>query len=286
MADWRSSSTCTTSRTRLASAVGPVLPAVLRRGVLLPSASFDRSSLTRWRQRMDKLVALIQESLPRTRMGAANRDFRQCHRHDRAGEAIAFPTTPTDASRTRAPGAPRPSEGRNPAPIVRAWRHRADQAPGYAQPAVQAADPPCSIRTMLGRVIRDVAQDRRPTELATCSRCRSRARRVRISASASAAGSSTRCMLLRSSALAKARPTNPMSRRNRQALQLGTLSPLEEGQKPGLPRPAQQHQLVRAECPEPFRILAGPGCKHSHGITSATIRLRPFSIATLRRLAH
>src|SRR5829696_6702678 len=44
----------------------------------------------------------------------------------------------------------------------------------------------------------------------TCSRCRSRGLAgSRISASASVAGSSTRCMLPRSSALAKARPTNP-----------------------------------------------------------------------------
>src|SRR5215213_9206075 len=52
----------------------------------------------------------------------------------------------------------------------------------------------------------------------TCSRCRSRGLAgSRISASASVAGSSTRCMLLRSSALAKARPTNPMSSASRSA---------------------------------------------------------------------
>ena len=58
---------------------------------------FDRSSLTRWRQRMgeDKLVALIQESLAvATRMGAAKpADFRQVVIDTTVQEkAIAFPT--------------------------------------------------------------------------------------------------------------------------------------------------------------------------------------------------
>ena len=49
-------------------------------------------------------------------------------------------------------------------------------------------------------------------ELADGSRCRSRGLAgLRISASASVAGSSTRCMLPRSSELAKARSTNRMS---------------------------------------------------------------------------
>src|SRR4051795_8008754 len=58
---------------------------------------FDRSSLTRWRQRMgeDKLVGLIQESLAvATRMGAAKpADFRQVVIDTTVQEkAIAFPT--------------------------------------------------------------------------------------------------------------------------------------------------------------------------------------------------
>jgi IS5 family transposase len=58
---------------------------------------FDRSSLTRWRQRMgeDKLVALIQESLAvATRMGAAKpADFQQVVIDTTVQEkAIAFPT--------------------------------------------------------------------------------------------------------------------------------------------------------------------------------------------------
>src|SRR5215207_10819186 len=58
---------------------------------------FDRSSLTRWRQRMgeEKLVALIQESLAvATRMGAAKpADFRQVVIDTTVQEkAITFPT--------------------------------------------------------------------------------------------------------------------------------------------------------------------------------------------------
>ena len=58
---------------------------------------FDRSSLTRWRQRMgeDKLMALIQESLAvATRTGAAQpADFRQVVIDTTVQEkAIAFPT--------------------------------------------------------------------------------------------------------------------------------------------------------------------------------------------------
>src|SRR3954463_1502776 len=61
---------------------------------------FDRSSLTRWRQRMgeDKLVALIQESRAvATRMGAAKpADFRQVVIDTTVQEkAIAFPRTPS-----------------------------------------------------------------------------------------------------------------------------------------------------------------------------------------------
>src|SRR5438270_12645515 len=58
---------------------------------------FDRSSLTRWRQRMgeDKLIALIQESLAvAARVGAAKpADFRQVVIDTTVQEkAIAFPT--------------------------------------------------------------------------------------------------------------------------------------------------------------------------------------------------
>jgi hypothetical protein len=43
----------------------PILPVLLRRGIFPHALVFDRSSLTRWRQRMgeDKLKALLQESL-------------------------------------------------------------------------------------------------------------------------------------------------------------------------------------------------------------------------------
>lgn len=43
----------------------PLLPILLRRVELLPPLPFDRSSMTRWHQRLgeEQLVALIQESL-------------------------------------------------------------------------------------------------------------------------------------------------------------------------------------------------------------------------------
>ena len=66
---------------------------------------FDRSSLTRWRQRMgeEKLVALIQESLATaTRTGAAKpRTFPAHRRHDRAAEGDGVP----DRREAHAPGA-------------------------------------------------------------------------------------------------------------------------------------------------------------------------------------
>jgi hypothetical protein len=88
--------------------------------------TFDRSSLTRWRQRMgeEKLVALIQESL-----SAATRTWRgqalgllQGHcRHDRAAEGGGVPDRrETDAPGARAPGEAGEEDRRRAAPIVRA----------------------------------------------------------------------------------------------------------------------------------------------------------------------
>ena len=132
---------------------------------------FDRSSLTRWRQRMgeDKLVALIQESLavalgwepPSPRTFGRWSSTRPCRRRRCLPDGRQ-----ADASRTRAPGAPRPSEGL-PAPIVRAGRQdRADQAPALCpRQAVQAghpspAEPPHDARPHHPR---HHPQDRRPT---------------------------------------------------------------------------------------------------------------------------
>src|SRR5215207_9171253 len=136
----------------------PVLPAVLRRGVLLSSAS---------------VRPLVADALaPAHGGGQARRadpgepgrrdphGSRQArglpagsHRHDRAGEGDYLPDgRQADASRPRAPGAPRPSQGRNPAPIVPAGRQdRADQAPALCPRQAVQADP------------RHHPQDRRPT---------------------------------------------------------------------------------------------------------------------------
>ena len=75
-----------------------------------------------------------------------------------------------------------------------------------------------SIRTMLGRVIRDYAQDRRPTgNRATCRNCRSAGSPGQGSAPAPAWPEARLVTPPRSSALAKARPTNPMSSASRSA---------------------------------------------------------------------
>ena len=75
----------------------PQLPVLLRRGVLPAPPAFDRSSLTRWRQRMgeDKLNALIQENLATAlRLEAAKpADFKAVIVDTTVQEkAIAFPT--------------------------------------------------------------------------------------------------------------------------------------------------------------------------------------------------
>ena len=189
---------------------------------------FDRSSLTRWRQRMgeDKLVALIQESLAvATRMGAAKpADFRQVVIDTTVQEkAIAFPTDAKLMHRARerlvrlaqARGVTlRQSYVRvGKIALIRHQRY------AHAKQFKRATRALRSLRTMLGRVIRDITRKivGRP-DSQTCSRCRSRGLAgSRISASASVAGSSTRCMLPRSSALAKERPTNPMSSASRSA---------------------------------------------------------------------
>jgi IS5 family transposase len=126
---------------------------------------FDRSSLTRWRQRMgeDKLIALIQESLAvATRVGAAKpADFRQGIIDTTVQEkAITFPTDAKLMHRARER-------------LVRpAKRHGVRLRPSYvrvgkialiqhqryahAKQFKRAARALRSLRTMLGRVIRDI----------------------------------------------------------------------------------------------------------------------------------
>ena len=145
----------------------PVLPAVLRRGVLPHQLPFDRSSLTRWRQRMgeDKLVALIQESLAvATRMGAAKpADFRQVVIDTTVQEkAVAFPTDAKLMHRARerlvrlaqARGVTlRQSYVRvGKIALIRHQRY------AHAKQFKRANRALRSIRTMLGRVIRDITR--------------------------------------------------------------------------------------------------------------------------------
>jgi IS5 family transposase len=128
---------------------------------------FDRSSLTRWRQRMgeDKLVALIQESLAvATRMGAAKpADFRQVVIDTTVQEkAIAFPTDAKLMHRARerlvrlaqARGVTlRQSYVRvGKIALIRHQRY------AHAKQFKRATRALRSIRTMLGRVIRDITR--------------------------------------------------------------------------------------------------------------------------------
>ena len=87
---------------------------------------FDRSSLTRWRQRMgeEKLVALIQapgRGHPHRR-GQALGLLQGNHRHDRAAQSGDVPDRrQAHASGARASGAARQEARRTLAPILRGW---------------------------------------------------------------------------------------------------------------------------------------------------------------------
>jgi IS5 family transposase len=128
---------------------------------------FDRSSLTRWRQRMgeDKLMALIQESLAvATRTGAAQpADFRQVVIDTTVQEkAIAFPTDARLMHRARErlvrlakeTGVTlRQSYARvGKIALIRHQRY------AHAKQFKRANRALRSIRTMLGRVIRDITR--------------------------------------------------------------------------------------------------------------------------------
>src|SRR4029453_13092977 len=151
---------------------------------------FDRSSLTRWRQRMgeERLVALIQESLSvATRTGAAKpADFRQVVIDTTVQEkAIAFPTDAKLIHRARER-------------LVRlAKRHGVRLRQSYtrvgkralikhqrythAKQFKRAARALRSLRTMLGRVTRDIIRKfvGRPELAEVFSLPLSRARRVK-----------------------------------------------------------------------------------------------------------
>jgi IS5 family transposase len=128
---------------------------------------FDRSSLTRWRQRMgeDKLIALIQESLAvAARVGAAKpADFRQAVIDTTVQEkAIAFPTDAKLMHRARERLVRlakrhgvrlRQSYARvGKAALIRHQRY------AHAKQFKRANRALRSLRTMLGRVIRDITR--------------------------------------------------------------------------------------------------------------------------------
>ena len=98
--------------------------------------TFDRSSLTRWRQRMGKqrLVALIQESLAvatRTGRGEAGRFFQGDRRHHRAAQGGGLSDRrQAHASGARAAGKAGQENWPRSAPVLRAGGQAcADRSP-------------------------------------------------------------------------------------------------------------------------------------------------------------
>ena len=151
---------------------------------------FERSSLTRWRQRMgeDKLIALIQESLSvaiRTE-AAKPADFRQVVIDTTVQEkAIAFPTDAKlmHRARERLVRLARATSVTLRQSYVRVGkvaliRH---QRYAHAKQFKRAARALRSIRTMLGRVIRDITREigGRPELAEVFARPLSLARRVK-----------------------------------------------------------------------------------------------------------
>src|ERR1700728_2727910 len=120
---------------------------------------FDRSSLTRWRQRMgeEKLVALIQESLNTATRTGRRQAFGLCEGHrrlDRAAEGGGVSDRrEAHAPGARAPGAARPQARRALAPVLRAGGEKGvDDLPALrSRQAVQARQPGAAQRTHLSR---------------------------------------------------------------------------------------------------------------------------------------
>ena len=143
--------------------------------------TFDRSSLTRWRQRMgeDKLVALIQESLNvATRTGAAKpADFSKVIVDTTVQpKAVAFPTDAKLMHRARERLVPAGQEAwRRPAPVLRAGRQARADRPSALRPrqAVQARQPGAP----------DPAHLSRPGAATSCARSRATRRSRRFSRS-------------------------------------------------------------------------------------------------------
>jgi len=187
--------------------------------------TFDRSSLTRWRQRMgeEKLVALIQESLAAAaRTGAAKpADFREIIVDTTVQpKAVAFPTDAKLMHRARerlirlakkTGVSLRQSYQRVGKRALIAYQRYA-----HAKQFKRANRALKTIRTFLGRVIRDIVRKIKGEATLESLFARSCWRAgCASSTSISAGGRSIRCTRPKSNASARARPIGPMSSASR-----------------------------------------------------------------------
>ena len=145
----------------------PLLPALLRRGVFQHKLTFDRSSLTRWRQRMgeERLTALIQERLSvATRTGVAKpADFSKVIVDTTVQpKAVAFPTDAKlmHRARERLVKLAKRTGVELRQSYQRVGKHAliAHQRHAHAKQFNRANRALKTIRTYLGRVIRDVVR--------------------------------------------------------------------------------------------------------------------------------
>ena len=206
----------------------------LRREFFFHQLPFDRSSLTRSRQRIgeDELVALIQRAwpsqpdgsrqAPRLRQWSSTRPCRRRRLPSRRRRA--------DASRTRAPWSPRPSEAHNPAPMVLRSADRLIGASAMPTPASNGPPGPygASARCSAAWSATSPA-DRRPTGTAECSAAASRARRVKDQRQRRWRKLFRSCF--RGRAFGKGKARDPMVRR--------------QGRRGDAPQPAAGRQLCR-----------------------------------------
>ena len=160
--------TCTISPTRICAPDGSRTPTTTRGEEFFQhKLTFDRSSLTRWRQRMgeERLTALIQESLSvATRTGAAKpADFSNVIVDTTVQpKAVAFPTDAKLMHRARerlVKLAKRTGVGLRQS-YQRVGKHAliAHQRYAHAKQFNRATRALKTIRTYLGRVIRDVVR--------------------------------------------------------------------------------------------------------------------------------
>jgi IS5 family transposase len=183
---------------------------------------FDRSSLTRWRQRLgeEQLAALLQESLSVAHWTGAieTKDLERVVVDTTVQEkAIAHPT---DARLThRAIEKLVALSKREGVELRQSYRRVAKRAAimvgryTHAHQFKRARRELKFLRTRLGRIIRDIRRKiaGNPALEIALARCSISRCVCAIRSSASAGRRSIRCMRPRSNASAKARPANPMS---------------------------------------------------------------------------